>query len=968
MDAERWRKLERLYHAARDVPPADRRTFLAQACPDDDELRSEVAGLLDTTAPGDQLFAAPAIGVVASLANGHGSTVIGRRLGVYHVQERIGAGGMGEVSRARDTRLGRDVAVKILPREFTADDDRLARFEREARVLASLNHPNIATIHGIEESDGVRALVMELVPGKTLADWVAGGPLGAAETLALARQIAEALDAAHEKGIVHRDLKPANIKITPAGIVKVLDFGLAKITTGEDSQSQALTATLNRTHEGVIAGTAAYMSPEQARGHAVDKRADIWAFGCVLYEMLSGRATFARATISDTLAAILEREPDWHALPAATPALVVASMRRCLEKDLKRRLRDIGDARLDIEDALTRAPAQPSSSQPRSRAWIPIGIGAALATVAVAAILLASNNRAPASLAPAANAIEQLTIDTGLTAMPALSPDGKMLAYASDRAGRGDLDIWVQQSNGGTPLPLTTDPTDDQSPSFSPDGSQIVFRSERDGGGLYLIPSFGGDARRIGVDGRSPRFSPDGKQIAYWTGGFRGTQTRVDGAAYVQTLAGGTPLRLLADFAAVREPVWAPDGRAVLVLARRDQTSPLAESLDVWFVPLDGRPPARTGILNLRDFRTSIDALGISTTILGPWTRAGVVMTARGGLWVIPVSTTSGRVNGPERPLVFGTGLYVHATASDDGQVVFADAQSPRLVERAPLNDTEPAQLLYTDGQTGSSRPSQSPDGMVLVYERSAPGFTEVWMRNVRDGRDRMVTRVASPQVDATLSPDGARIGYSVGRGRDPDDRTGFVIDVRGGVPVQVCQRCTLYGFLSDSRRSLAIDASSPRVRLIDVTNGRSEDLLIAPDGVFGRPHASPNDKWIAFQRSGKVWVAPLTPGQPLTESAWSPINEPTTTGRPAGWSLDATLLYLLLDTDGFRCLWAQKIDRESGRPVGRPVPVRHFHGTIVQEFSTSYGNAISTNGFLYGGGTLKANLWRLPLVVAMKN
>ena len=188
-------------------------------------------------------------------------------------------------------------------------------------------------------------------------------------------------------------------------------------------------------------------------------------------------------------------------------------MRRCLEKDLKRRLRDIGDARLDIEDALTRA-AQPSSSQPRSRAWIPIGIAAALATVAVAAILLASNNRAPASLAPVGNAIEQLTIDTGLTAMPALSPDGRLLAYASDRAGRSDLDIWVQQSNGGTPLQLTTDPTDDQSPSFSPDGSQIVFRSERDGGGLYVIPSFGGDARRIGDDGRSPRFSPDGKQIA----------------------------------------------------------------------------------------------------------------------------------------------------------------------------------------------------------------------------------------------------------------------------------------------------------------------------------------------------------------------------------------------------------------------------------------------------------------------
>ena len=249
------------------------------------------------------------------------SVLSGRRLGAYQVQARIGVGGMGEVYRARDTKFGRDVAIKILPRHFTSDPDRLARFEREARVLASLNHPHIGAIYGFEDADGVRALVLELVEGETLADRIARGPIPLNDALTIARQIADALDAAHEKGIVHRDLKPANIKITPDGIVKVLDFGLAKAASGDAATAdltQSPTVTVGGTREGVILGTAAYMSPEQARGQTVDKRTDIWAFGCVLYEMLTGRAAFARDTLTDTLAAVVEGRPNWSLL-SATP-------------------------------------------------------------------------------------------------------------------------------------------------------------------------------------------------------------------------------------------------------------------------------------------------------------------------------------------------------------------------------------------------------------------------------------------------------------------------------------------------------------------------------------------------------------------------------------------------------------------------------------------------------------------------
>ena len=286
--------------------------------------------------------------------------MLGRRLGVYEVHSRLGAGGMGEVYQASDTRLGREVAIKVLPAIFTSDAGRLARFEREARVLASLNHPNVGAIYGLEEADGVRALVLELIPGDTLTDRLAhaaanktsrpGLPL--TECVAIARQIADALDAAHEKGIVHRDLKPANVKITPEGGVKVLDFGLAKIDA-DDQPNATLTHSptmIAPTQSGVILGTAAYMSPEQARGLGIDKRTDIWAFGCVLFEMLTGRATFGRATLSDTIASILEHAPDWSALPDDTPAGVSRLLRRCLEKNAKRRMRDIGDALLELDD------------------------------------------------------------------------------------------------------------------------------------------------------------------------------------------------------------------------------------------------------------------------------------------------------------------------------------------------------------------------------------------------------------------------------------------------------------------------------------------------------------------------------------------------------------------------------------------------------------------------------------------
>jgi eukaryotic-like serine/threonine-protein kinase len=328
----------------------------------------------------------------------------GTRLGTFEVLGPLGAGGMGEVYRAADTRLKREVAVKILPEAFAADPGRLARFEREARLLASLNHPGLAAIYGLEQDGPIRYIVMELVPGETLAEKLAQGPLPQREALLIAGQIAEALEAAHDKGVIHRDLKPSNIKVTPAGKVKVLDLGLAKAmdpASDPSDESHSPTLVLDQTRPGVILGTAEFMSPEQARGKALDKRTDIWSFGCILFEMLSGRRPFAGETISDVIAAILSAEPDWTALPPATPVRIRDLLRRCLEKDLQKRLRDAGDATIEIDQSLAesspaaKGPSSPASAAPARRFRAPLAIGAAVLVAAAAAFVALRRETVP---------------------------------------------------------------------------------------------------------------------------------------------------------------------------------------------------------------------------------------------------------------------------------------------------------------------------------------------------------------------------------------------------------------------------------------------------------------------------------------------------------------------------------------------------------------------------------------------
>jgi serine/threonine protein kinase len=397
--------------------------------------------------------------------------VIGRgtRFGSYEITSLLGSGGMGEVYRARDTVLRRDVAIKVLQPAFSGDSQRLARFEREARVLAALNHPHIAAIYGIESAQDVSAIVLELVEGETLAEVIRRAPLPVAEALRLAGQIAEALDAAHKLGIVHRDLKPANIKLTTDGLVKVLDFGLAKTADGDaPALSESPTVAVEGTRTGVVLGTAGYMSPEQARGHPVDVRSDIWSFGCVAYEMLAGRRAFGGPTASDTIARILEREPDWTALPRATPRAIRDLLKRCLQKDPDARASAIRDVHEVVDRALARGRR---AAVPRA----PVLAGAAILALASAlggVLWFRSNQRRTADRSQ----WEQLTNFPDSAVEPALSPDGRMLAFIrgdSTFAARGE--VYLKLLPDGDPTPLTRDGSLKLDPAFSPDGKRLAY-------------------------------------------------------------------------------------------------------------------------------------------------------------------------------------------------------------------------------------------------------------------------------------------------------------------------------------------------------------------------------------------------------------------------------------------------------------------------------------------------------------
>jgi Tol biopolymer transport system component len=847
---------------------------------------------------------------------------------------------MGEVYRARDAKLGRDVALKILPAEMAGDPERLARLRREARMLAALNHPHIAAIHDIEESEGKTGLVLELVEGPTLADRLLSGPLPVREALPIAIQIADALESAHRKGIVHRDLKPANIKITPEGSVKVLDFGLAKVFRGETREADVSLPTRSaaETLEGHIVGTAAYMSPEQARGHEVDERTDVWAFGCVLFEMLAGRRAFAGQSVSDTIAAVLEHEPPWEALPEFTPATVRHLLNRCLRKDAHRRLHDVADARIELEDSMA-SPAAPAPSPRRwfgSPVWLGVAVTLALLAGAVA-LIRASRESATRDLR-----ITRLTDLPGLEEFPAISPDGRSVAFSA--AVGEKRQIFLRLIAGGAPLQITQDPVDHLYPRWTADSSTLVyFAPAAPGeaqGNIWQISALGGVPNRVastlgdadvsGIDGRLaffrlagngiqlvaaaadtssleivaefapttyhlyPRWSPDGRWIAFQ----RGDSIRFD--LFVVPARGGEPRQVTHDNNMIGGFAWMPDSRSILYSSSRGSTMPYLPTLSLWRVALEGG-----GVERMSSGETSYGSPDVA--------RSGATVVSRqrleSDIWKFPFEgSPAENVRGAVR-VTRQTGQVLTPTAGpDDREIAFLSDSGGH------------ANLWVVDAETGSLRqitherepsvslgvPVWSPDGSAIAFvsSRGNEGLTfGVWLVNP-DGSN--LRNVANPGLGPAWSHDGRWLYYSTRRGPAAPDAVLRKVAPGGGTAITVTKErlrnvigsdgTTLYYTferpLVDGTPEFEIRAASPEDGPFRVVARIPASRV--PLWQIVNPALSPDGKWLAQALTDglttNIWTLSTSTGE------WRQITDfggrATFIARRVSWSSDGGSIF----------------------------------------------------------------------------
>ncbi len=800
----------------------------------------------------------------------------GTRLGPYEILSPLGAGAMGEVYRARDTRLEREVAIKLVSDALSGSPENLARFEREARMLAALNHPNIAQIYGLEESDGVRFLSLELVEGDSLDTRLADGPLPVAEALELAGQIAGALHAAHEKDVVHRDLKPSNVRVTPDGRAKLLDFGLAKPMADSTAGSAVVTSPASMTAAGTILGTPAYMSPEQARGRIVDKRTDIWSYGCLVYEMLTGRRAFGGETVADCLAAIVHDEPDWKRLPRATPAPVRELLRRCLEKDPEQRLGDAKHAQVEIQKALR--PARRARSR-RTRGGT-----------------------------SAVTRLTQLTLGRGLEESPVFSPDGGEIAYAADLGGVRK--IFVRHVGGGAGTPLTSGPFDDIQPSWSPDGRTVVFARARVAhrklepgvvfgaywdGDVWAVDRTSGRETRLLDDAYNPSFSPDGRSIAVdapWAG-----QRRI----WVVDPQGHNPKQLTSDVSEAIDhvrPRWSPDGRRI-VFQNRESTK-----FDVRIVDLDtqklrwvtndlfqdlqpvwspsGRyvyfASYRSGGLNL--WRIAVTSGGKPrgaprqmTTGAGQDLEpelspdgarlAFAIRRQNADLWMLPVDPATGRPTGPPREAIATNREDSRGAWSPDGRSIAFNSDRGGEMNIWVHDRQDGSSRRLTSGPGGDYQANWSPDGKTIAFFSSRAGTPDVWTVELSSGDERPLTETGSLDINPSFSPDGRSIAFQ-------SDRSGrleiWVMEADGSDPRQLSTTGTAGHFLLWTKDSKALfyrlAGSRSRTMKVSLAGGPAQPTA----EVAGGAHMSfsPDSSRIMDVVGHKeLWVSPLSGGSP---------------------------------------------------------------------------------------------------------
>ena len=858
----------------------------------------------------------------------------GRTLLHYRVVEKVGEGGMGAVYKAVDTHLDRAVAIKVLPPDKVADPERRQRFVQEAKAASALRHPNIVVIHDIAADGGRDFMVMEFVEGQSLDALIGRKGLKLNEALGWAVQIADGLAKAHAAGIVHRDLKPTNVMVTADGLVKILDFGLAKLTEDVPAAGAGPTMTLDaegrpRTEEGFIVGTAAYMSPEQAEGRRVDSRSDVFSFGAVLYEMLTGRKAFGRESGIKTLAAVLNEEPKRPSdLNEAVPAELERVLVRCLRKDPQRRWQTMSDLKValqelkeDSESGKLKAAAAPAGRAKRRTAAF--AVISSLLVLAVAALVLKFVILKPAEAFE--YEILPLTLDSGMTGSPTLSTDGALMAYASDRAGNGCADIWVQQVSGGKPLRLTDHPADDWFPSFSPDGSQIAFRSDRDGGGIYTIDALaaGGEPRRIVDKGFLPKFSPDGRWIAYFVlpASLESRQIR----AYVVSPKGGEPRPILGDFlfgfvVHGASLTWSPDGKHLLFRGRRaDDPS----SNDWWVAPVDGGEAVRTH---------AIENLGLTTIVQFPVGWAGDSVYFVSGTTIEGVNLFEARIDpkdrtvtGPATTITTGPGMKIYPTVMPDGRIFFSEltvAMSAWSVPADPdkgLVSARPQKL--TQDLMQNFNPTVSVDGAKAAFTAfggAQASRIEVRVKDLRTGGEtRIPVQALNMSQVPRLSPDGSLLAY-----RDVINGIAktFVIAPGAADARALCEDCFVAGLFPGNDAAL-VRSQPYELEKMDLRTGERKVILTSRQDIVEDACLSPDGQWIAWLAGlpdgrAAIRISPAVTPQAGIPSAITVAESDHYLGRPA-WSPNGRWLYYLSEKNGPCTIFARELDPRSKAPSG---------------------------------------------------
>jgi serine/threonine-protein kinase len=813
----------------------------------------------------------------------------GTRFGSYEITGAIGAGGMGEVYRARDTKLDRDVAIKVLPQLFATDTDRLARFEREARTLAALNHPNIAQVFGLEHTDGVRALVMELVTGDDLSVLIARGPIPLTDALSIARQIADALEAAHEQGIIHRDLKPANVKVRADGTVKVLDFGLAKAmdppgTSGSANAMNSPTLTARATQMGTILGTAAYMAPEQAKGKTVDKRADIWAFGVVLYEMLSGKRAFEGEDVSDTLAAVLTREPDFPGLPPATPASVVSLLRHCLERDPKRRLRDIGDGRIALDSpgaAATAAPTGISTLAPsRGLLWRAATGALAIALVVVTALWWRSSERnAATAIRTAVNLPPGVTVDFTLYPLVAVSRDGSRIAFVGIDGGIRRL--YVRRLNEFEPKALEG-ADGASSPFFSPDGAWIGFFAD---GQLKKVSAGGGPVIRLAdaSDNRGGVWTDD-DTIIY--------APSASSPVYRIAAAGGSATALSKIDEARKErthrwPAQLPGGKTVLVTVGSVEHPDDYDDATIQAIRLDNGE-RRVVVQGGR---------------MASYATTGHLLFVRGQvLYAVPFDVERGVAGTSPVPVIDGvsgdvtTGSANYAVAGS-GAVVFVPGDPRGSERRIAWVDRQGRATPIDAAPAAYSDPHLSPDGrQIAVSIATGTSARDIYLVDAVRGTSRRMTLDGNSRTPL-WSRDGRLLIYIaydrtrnvsriMSRSADGVGEPAELSEVPGqayaeeiasdGALMLTASQSTAGSYFSVYR--LQIQPGSKPVRVLSAPTGDTVQAAISPDG-----------RWLAYcsSESGRFEIYVESFGSRGSRSQIS-----TSGGVEPRWAIDGRALF----------------------------------------------------------------------------